>query len=366
MNKKPNEPVSLRADAVAQLTRAPPASTPPTIPAEEILHELQVHQIELEMQNEQLRQAQLALEESRDHYVDLYEFAPVGYITLNHEGMIDKINLTAATLLGVERSKLPYRRFASFVAIEDRERWHRRFLSLLTRDDTLTYELALQRGDGTRLYARLNCLCLKQDDKKSGVRIALTDITERRQAEEALRKSNELLQTIVDNMPIWVFWKDRDSRYLGCNTLFAINSGRVHPDELIGKTDFEMVWAEQAELYRADDKTVMDSGMPKLGYEEPQTTLDGNLIRLRTSKVPLRGAEGKIIGMLGICEDITEFKQAESKLAEQLDELRRWHDATSGREGRILDLKHEVNELLARSGLPPRYPSAESQDQPED
>lgn len=132
---------------------------------EELLHELQVHQIELKMQNDELRRAQVTIEESRDRYVDLYDFSPVGYLTLNHEGLIDEINFAGAALLGVERGKLLHRRFAPFVAEEDRDRWHRHFLNVLTRDDVPAYELALQHDDGPRSYARLDCLHLKKDGR---------------------------------------------------------------------------------------------------------------------------------------------------------------------------------------------------------
>ena len=87
-----------------------------------------MHQIELEMQNEELRRAHLALEESRDRYVDLYEFAPVGYLTLTGEGLISEVNLTGATLLGEERKKMLQRRFARFVTPEDSDRYHRLFI----------------------------------------------------------------------------------------------------------------------------------------------------------------------------------------------------------------------------------------------
>lgn len=120
-----------------------------------------------------------------------------------------------------------------------------------------------------------------------------------------------LLQDVVDNIPIRVFWKDLESRYLGCNSLFARDAGLAHPSELIGKTDFEMGWKNQAELYRADDRLVMASGIPKLGYEEVQTTPDGRTIWLRTSKVPLRDSEQHVNGMIGVYEDITEHKLAE-------------------------------------------------------
>ena len=106
MSKKPINQDPLRAAAEAQLARVHAPKQKPR-PAGELLHELRVHQVELEMQNEQLRQSQLVLEQSRDRYVDFYDFAPVGYLTLNHAGMIDEINLTGAALLKVERKKLP-------------------------------------------------------------------------------------------------------------------------------------------------------------------------------------------------------------------------------------------------------------------
>ena len=142
----------------------------------------------------------------------------------------------------------------------------------------------------------------------------LEDITAHKHAEKMLIASNDLLRTVVENTPIRVFWKDTELRYLGCNTAFARDAGMSRPQDLLGKDDFQMGWREQAELYSADDKHVMDSGTPKLSYEEPQATPDGRTIWLRTSKVPLRAADGKVFGMLGIYEDITESKKAEAEL----------------------------------------------------
>jgi len=140
-----------------------------------------------------------------------------------------------------------------------------------------------------------------------------TEITERKKAEEELHTSRDLLSSVLENIPIRVFWKDTDLRYLGCNTLFALDAGMSHPEDLIGKDDSQMGWSEEAELYRADDKRVIDSNTPKLGYEERQTTPDGHTIWLRTSKVPLLDAQGKVIGLLGIYDDITERKNAEKE-----------------------------------------------------
>jgi PAS domain S-box-containing protein len=142
-----------------------------------------------------------------------------------------------------------------------------------------------------------------------------------KQAEEAVRESHDLLHSVVENTPARIFWKDRDSRYLGCNTRFAQDAGYSTPGELSGKTDFDMGWKDQADLYRADDRDVMESGNPRLDYEEPQTTPDGNMIWLRTSKVPLRDRSNRVIGILGVYEDITARKQAEEELREYNQKL---------------------------------------------
>jgi PAS domain S-box-containing protein len=179
MSNKITDPASLRAEAEARVARKPMTLVQPQ-PGEnllhELLHELRVHQIELEMQNDELRRAQVVIEESRDRYVDLYEFAPVGYLTLTREGMIAEANLTGASLLGVDRKKLINRRFAGFVTVESRDYWDRHFLGVLQTDERQSCELKLQHGDGSRFDAQVDCLRLK-DGEVSSVRIALTGIT---------------------------------------------------------------------------------------------------------------------------------------------------------------------------------------------
>ena len=120
---------SLRAEAEAMVGSLSPAEE--AQPAEILLHELLVHKVELEMQNEELRRAHTAMEEARDRYMSLYEFAPVGYITINREGLIGEINLTGSALLGFDRTKLIGSRFSKFVAPQDRDRWHRLFMNML-------------------------------------------------------------------------------------------------------------------------------------------------------------------------------------------------------------------------------------------
>ena len=156
--------------------------------SEELIQELQVSQIELEMQNENLRQMQFELERSRDRYLDFYNFSPVGYLTLKENGLISEINLTGAVLLGEERSKLLYHRLTAYVATEHQDRWLRHFTSVLRSCEAQSCELAMQKPDGMRFFARLDSLCQCRQDEELEVRIVLTDITERIKNEEEIRK----------------------------------------------------------------------------------------------------------------------------------------------------------------------------------
>jgi PAS domain S-box-containing protein len=138
---------------------------------------------------------------------------------------------------------------------------------------------------------------------------------EREEARQATESARQMLQTVLDTIPVRVFWKDLSLNYLGCNQLFAADSGYRRPDELVGLSDFEMGWRNEAERYRADDRRVIEDGKPRIGYEEPQTTPDGRVIWLRTSKIPLKDAHtGETIGVLGSYEDITKRKAAEMAL----------------------------------------------------
>lgn len=144
--------------------------------------------------------------------------------------------------------------------------------------------------------------------------VVLYDITEKAHGSEILLESRNILQSIIETIPMRVFWKDLDSRYLGCNTVFARDGGESDPAGMIGKLDYELTWRDQADLYRFDDQQVMQAGVCKLAYEEPQTTPDGRTIWLRTSKTPLRDNQAQVIGVLGVYEDITDRKLIESEL----------------------------------------------------
>lgn len=145
------------------------------------------------------------------------------------------------------------------------------------------------------------------------------ELAERIKADAALLESQQLLNGIINSLPVRVFWKNKDLVYLGCNAMFARDAGVAAPEDLLGKDDRELVWRDQAELYRADDRQVIESGRPKLLIEESQTTPSGQLITLITSKIPLRDTGGNIIGVLGVYMDISERKLAEEAMRESFE-----------------------------------------------
>lgn len=138
---------------------------------------------------------------------------------------------------------------------------------------------------------------------------------------KALDESQGITERIINAIPVRVFWKDESLVYLGCNNIFARDAGFEDSKDVVGKDDYQMAWLDQADLYRADDRQVIESGLAKLLIEEPQTTPDGKEITLLTSKIPLRDSDGKIYGVLGTYMDITERKRMEDALATEHRQL---------------------------------------------
>jgi len=198
-----------RHDSVAALRKRAEKQLPPreSAPREalspeqsrRVLHELQVHQIELEMQNEELRRAQAELDASRERYFDLYDLAPVGYCTLSEKGLILEANLTAAQLLGVGKGALLHQPFTRFIAPEDQDLYYKHRRALFKTGAPRVSELRLKKMDGALFWGRIDST---PSDSPAGLRVCratICDITSRRQAEEALEQANrELEQRVME------------------------------------------------------------------------------------------------------------------------------------------------------------------------
>ncbi|MGH8780926.1 sensor domain-containing protein [Paraburkholderia sp.] len=169
-----------------------------------------------------------------------------------------------------------------------------------------------RRKDGTLISADISYHVLTFMGR-TAVFVLADDVTEQIDAEAEARRSNQMLETVIDNIPQRIFWKDRDSRYLGCNMAFARDAGLAYPEQVVGKTDDDLLWRAYADTVRAHDREVIDSGMPKMGFEL-DLTVDGVHRTTITSKLPFTDGDGNVIGVLGSYSDITERKRADLAL----------------------------------------------------
>ncbi|MFA5376256.1 MAG: PAS domain-containing sensor histidine kinase [Dehalococcoidia bacterium] len=334
---------SLRDEAEERLARSRKIS--PTLKGQtpdELIHELQVHQIELEMQAEELQRAHLALEESRDKYLDLYEFAPLGYLMLNDEAIIADVNLAGATLLGLPRSRLERARFRKFVAPQDSEAWDRYFMRVLQHEKKLTSTLMLTREDGTRFPARLESIRLTgKNEGKTTVRVAISDITDIRQAENALEETNEYLNNLLDfaNAPI-IVW-DSSLRITRFNHAFEYLTGRVE-QEVIGQPLEILVPAlTRGSVLNQVHKT--QSGEHWESVELPILHVDGSVRTVLWNSATLFGEDHTtVIATIAQGQDITDRKRVEVALRETNKKLNLLSSIT----------RHDINnQLMAINGF---------------
>jgi PAS domain S-box-containing protein len=291
------------------LIKPPKLTKTPSLGTDELLHELRVHQIDLEMQNEELRQSQIALEASRESYISLYDYAPVAYVTLTADGEIAGINLTGAILFGVERNKLINQRFDRFVADNAKDSWSRHNLLVKQQGSKQTFELTLCRADGTCFYALLDCIYVKAANTDPPLRIAFTNITGRKQAESALQVSHTALKSISQGVVI----TDSDCLILSANEAFAALTGYSEV-EILGKTCQFMQGPDtniqmQEAIRRAVKNNAVFSG-EILNYRKDGTPFWNDMVIS-----PVQDNDGgHVTHYIGITRDITQRKQAEVEL----------------------------------------------------
>jgi len=224
------------------------------------------------------------------------------------DGRIAWANDLAGIICDLAPAELSGRPFSALFPPAERERVQG-MLHTACSEGAAEIEAPLLTGSGPRVH-QFRAVHVTAGKAPPFLVLSGRDVSEHVASLAALSASRNLLRTVIETIPMRVFWKDLDSRYLGCNQAFARDAGLAGPEDIVGRLDYELSWRDQAALYRADDWLVMRLGIPKLAYDEPQTTPSGETIWLRTSKAPLRNAEGKVIGLLGVYEDITEQRQA--------------------------------------------------------
>jgi PAS domain S-box-containing protein len=196
-DKKKSESSELRRRAERQMKATPADSDEidgiSTKDMAKMIHELRVHQIELKMQNEELRRIQEELEEARDRYSHLYDFAPVGYLTVNEKGTVEEANLTFATMIGMERSALLGKPFSRFIQREDQDVYYLNFQRLLESRALQSFKLRLAKKDGSDFFTNLECMLIRENDSApKQIRIVVSDITEQKELEWRLRQAQKM------------------------------------------------------------------------------------------------------------------------------------------------------------------------------
>jgi len=339
----PSLPSPLGEQAEAVLASSQSAATP--LPsAQEMLHELQVHQIALTMENDELRRVQNALEESLDRYRDLYEFAPVGYLTLTGDEQIASVNLTGATLLREEHAALLHRPFVRVVAAEDEDRWQHFFRQALQQGELQSCELSLQRGDGSHFHARLDCLC--PEGEPSGLRIALTDITEHWHAVQELRSREDRLRLAKTATGLGIYdrdmlsgnidWDERMREIWGVGpeepiTHAAFMAG-VHPDDRV---------ATQA----AFDHALDPHGTGEYSVEyRVISRADGTMRHMKATGQAFF-ERGRAVRLIGTVRDISAQKRLEKEMQERRSEMELLVDQQVAAQTAAA-IAHELNQPL--------------------
>lgn len=312
--KTPFEPHNLRSNAESELAEHPASKSAKPATIENILHELQVHQIELEMQNEELKHAHIALEESRDRYLDLFEFAPIGYFTLTSAGLIAEVNFVGAELLGVDRKKMLLRPFSRYIAPNFSDQFHLH-LSRLIRDEDQqqSYDIQIKREDGALHYVHVDALRVMADDHVVTLRITLTDISENKRMEEALRTTTDYLDSLIEHAsgPI-VVW-DSSGKITKVNQAISKLTGFKARD-LVGQS-IDMLFTA---ANREDMMEVIQNSMKGQNWESlelPVQHKSGSIRVISWNSATLFLADGKTIrATIAQGQDITDRKKNEEDM----------------------------------------------------
>ena len=289
------------------------------------LHELRIHQIELEVQNDELRHSQEALDISLSRYFDLYDLAPVGYFTLSESGVIRQINILASTLLGTLRSALVGQPLSRFIFKEDADRYYRHRRQLLTSASPQADELRMVDSEGRPFWVQLAATVGQEKDGETVLRVVLNDINKRKQAEVALQKSEAFSAAILDSLGAEIAVVDRDGGIVAVNQSWRrYSSGNVgQPGQPISAitvgTNYLTACQAASGSRKADARRIGDG---------VQAVLAGRLLSFSLD-YPCHSAKQQCWFCMSVTpfgdgaviahSNVTQFKQAENAWHEPLD-----------------------------------------------
>ena len=311
----------LRRRAQAFLTKQPDDSATLDLSFEDIqrlIHELDTHQIELELQNEDLRHTQEELVNSQRRYADLYDFAPIAYFTLDEQARILEVNLTAAEMLSVPRAQLLGRFFTDFIAPEDQEVFYQQRKQLLVSRQRLSYDLRLRKNEGGLFHAYVVTVVSSEESEAAGkLRLMISDISRRKEEEfEKLRRLKDRYRAIVMDQNEMICRFDPEGRITFVNDAYCRFFG-VNPKEILGTNFLPNV--------HADDLPLVQDHFRSLTRQEPAKTIehrvyrpDGEIAWQQWSGRAMFDQDGNIVECQAVGRDITQLKQAEAKLQSEL------------------------------------------------
>lgn len=315
-------------------------------PGDHYQHELHVHEIELEMQNEALRKAQGCLIESRDRYLDLYDFAPVGYLTTSSSGIIEEANLTFAKWLGISRRKLIGSPCSIYLQSEDKDRWHTLLWSSRQLERQEIAEIGFQQADGMRFFARLDCVSSKDADGQLKNRVSIVNLGSISIAEKLAIEGERKYRTLYESMRDAFLIVDLSGRLLRSNQPFQNLLG-YSAEELKCKTDQDLTpekWhAMEAQIIEGQ---VLCDGESSV-YEKEYIRKDGSIVPVELKAVLLKNVEGYPEHMWAVVRDITNRKCAEAAL---LASESRYRLATKAISGFVYDWDAITNTLVVTEG----------------
>ena len=310
------DPVNLRDRAESLLHMQAPALsddiralTP--IGVKDLIHELRVHQIELEMQNEELRRSERELAGSRERYFELYDLAPVGYCTVTEKGLVQEANLTLASLIGVERRALIKQPFSRFVHPDDAGKYHLARRQILLTEEPQSYELRMVKQNGQHFYGLLGCNLTRGVDGANLCRLVLTDISQYKQAEESRMESEDKFSHMFHSSPTAMALTTlQDGRYLDVNEQFLRMIERSR-EQVVGMTTVEQgIFTDAAERTRFTSRIDKLRSVHNIEIEIPFGA-DRKLQVLWSAVVVLIGGDKCLLNSY---MDITARKRTEEKM----------------------------------------------------